>query len=332
MTGAFSSSNSERLSWMNFSATYLSADVPAHIRLLEYPLTSLTYDPQAERLALRIDAAKDENVLVEVPQYLIARHVLVRGQRLLELLTQRSSLYRPFFFLVLSIVDHLSGGASPVQSLARALRENRELLQLDSHLSDDALTGLFGELWTLRLLIEKHGNMAIETWTGARKLPHDFRFGQRELEIKTTRAAIRTHRIHGATQLLPSLGCSLYLISIAVQIAGPGGGQSIPELVDEIRATLSDDTVWSSVFDRRLSECGYSEQHVSKYALRLILRDRPMLIPVNEDFPRLIQPQINALSGDAGARISDVEYTVNVEGLGSSIDAPVSMPILSASI
>ena len=142
-----------------------------------WPPAEIRFDPAPGRITLRIAAAKEEPVPADLPRFVIARFVLLRGKRYLEVIAEQPSLYRPFYFLVLSIVEHLAAGRSPIQGLLEALAENCELLKQATSLSEEALLGLFGELWVLRELVQLHGPVAVKAWTGASKLPHDFRFG-----------------------------------------------------------------------------------------------------------------------------------------------------------
>lgn len=331
MTEVSHSRDASRLSWTNFRDIYLNAGEPARIPILDQPITEITFDPRRGEIRLTVGSTENESLPRRMPRFVLARHVLIDGRRYLEVTTDRPNLYRPFYFLILAIADHLSAGTSPVQSFSAALAENRELLQAETLLSDDALTGLYGELWVLRELIRNHGPRAVSAWTGAHKIPHDFRFGQIELEVKTTRTAVRQHRIHGATQLSPSPGCQLYLISIQAEPTGPGSGNSVPELETDIAALLATSIEERAKFRELLSGCNYFDRDVDSYGLRLTLRNSPMLIPVDRDFPAITQDKVTALLGAAHAsRILQIEYSVNVEGLGEAYDTAESISVLKS--
>jgi hypothetical protein len=247
-----------------------------------------------------------------------ARYVILSGDTFLEISVERPDLRRPFFFLVLAIRDLLFGGTlRPVAALSRALLENRALLTAEEILSDDALLGLFGELWFLDVLIEHNGPAAIQAWTGPQKQPHDFRFGAVEVEVKATRSATRRHTINGLEQLTPSKDCTLFLLSIQGRQTGPGAGSTIPEMVSMIRHKLAIDVGEEERFLQALRDCGYLEQDEPKYELRIALANAPHLIKIDKNFPALTRPGVSSLVGnDHSSRIMDVRYELDVTGMG----------------
>ena len=94
--------------------------------------------------------------------------------------------------------------ADPAPSCIRTLNRWRELLRFDRGplLGPEGLTGLFGELFYLRLILERDPHKRVQVWTGPAGDRHDFRRAELSLEVKTsTSRRGRPLTIHGHTQL-----------------------------------------------------------------------------------------------------------------------------------
>ena len=150
-----------------------------------------------------------------------------------------------------------------------------------------------------------------------------------ELEVKTTRSTERVHRIHGGGQLTPSANAKLYVVSILAEPTGPAAGASVPEMVAEIASLVSQSVEHITLFRKRLGESAYFDADAEKYQLRLVLRDCPTLVPVDVAFPSITADKLRTILAEfAAPRMSRVEYSVNVQGLGRRIDSPESRKIL----
>ena len=104
---------------------------------------------------------------------------------------------------------------SGIKAAERAIGQFRVLLKRSHVMSEDSMVGLWGEMWALIRLLNKYGTGTIDSWKGPDKGVHDFRIGNNELEIKTTRNEERTHIISRLSQLEPSPDMDLYLVSAA---------------------------------------------------------------------------------------------------------------------
>ena len=105
---------------------------------------------------------------------------------------------------------------------------------------DQLERGLIGELWVLNELIDLYGPRFVEYWIGPTHQRHDFRFGDVELEIKTTNSKDRTHTISSVEQLEPTDGSVLYLISILLTSTTKSNSNatSVHDLFFEIQEKL----------------------------------------------------------------------------------------------
>lgn len=310
-------STSERLFWSNFRDTYLSSTAPARIPVLSKPKSEIIAEPEVGRIALRI-WTDEPPISIKTPRAIDARYVLIDRRRALEISTTDRSLYRPFFNLILTVCDGLaSQQSSAAAALEVALADFRQLLANRRVMSEQEIQGLFGELWTLQQLTAVNGARSITAWTGPLRLSHDFRYGNTELEVKTTSSAAQYHRINGITQLTPSVGCSLYLISIQVQETGPGAGKTVPELVESVEASVMSDARQLAEFRDRLAATGYRKEESDYYNTRWAFREQPKAVFIDKDFPCLTQTKLEQIVGlKHVSRISDIEYALDVSGLG----------------
>lgn len=178
-------------------------------------------------------------------------------------------------------------------------------------LGAEAEAGLFGELVVLWEFAKRDPSLALEAWVGPLGGQHDFRWADRALEVKTTRAKEGfTVTIHGLKQLdLPHSDMELRLAGIRL-IADPAG-MSLPELVDELASIL--DT--PALLDR-LDNVGYS--HPSdpvEWSSYLI--DTTAYWRVTSDTPAL---RSSALPVQWETAISGVRYNLDLAALGSPME------------
>lgn len=128
-------------------------------------------------------------------------------------------------------------------------------------LSNQALVGLAGELFTLARLVERlpqRTTQVIEGWFGAIPSSRDLQLEAIGVEIKTTSGPDSTHHIQGLHQIERGLSVDdapethLFLLSIGVEWlpTTTAGGQSIPNLVETILERLEDGMLRDAFIDR----------------------------------------------------------------------------------
>jgi hypothetical protein len=251
----------------------------------------------------------------------------------LEIATTAAHLFPEFHRLSSLFAEELENrDQTIIKSFLKVAERWRELTARRQVLSPEAQLGLLGEVAFLQALVSRLGPAAVVSWTArVADLPerHDFRLDDVDIEVKTTRGAERKHVIHGLTQLSPSAGHSLFLVSLKFEAAGFGGGVSLVERVECLRKAIAKEKNAKAVFEDRLLKANYRDDDAAYYRERLLLADAPMLIPVNDACPRIVAPLLEvALGYDCAARIGrDVSYGVNVEGLGRRLaDAPSDLP------
>jgi hypothetical protein len=198
-----------------------------------------------------------------------------------------------------------------------------DILTGTDELSHEQQVGLFGELATLgSLAAATSPAAAIGSWRGPAGEEHDFGLESCDLEVKTTTSERRTHWIGSPTQLLPTPGRPLLLLSIQVTGAGTGPGAALPELVDSLRAAAGPHRHRLEV---NLQAVGYQDRHAGLYTDRWALRSAPAFHRVDADFPALTPTGLGAATPHA-ERIVDLRYRIDVDGLNAVADPfPVAL-------
>lgn len=156
-------------------------------------------------------------------------------------------------------------------------------------LSLESRRGLFGELYVLRehLLPNLASIDAVHAWTGPGGTDQDFQLANCAIEVKTTkRRSPATVSITSERQL-EDLGTSdLFLTAIVVDERRGGTGESLPDVVTEIRAALTTIGVRSE-FDLSLAQYGYFDHHRERYEEPRYTVVSSDIWRVEEGFPRL---------------------------------------------
>ncbi len=274
----------------------------------------------AERGGTRIGIRIGVPHAVEVPACLVAalelRLMAFDGVPCLELTCRHSDLNRQFYSLVLDVADAIQIlGQSPGNALAAAVAQWEQLLRVRRILTADQQVGLFGELWLLRRLITARGAPALDAWMGPAGEPHDFRWDDLDVEVKTTTQAVRSHVINRLGQLESAPDRRLYILSLLIQPAGGAPGTSLADAVADARARLANPEAIGR-FNLTLTGLGYRDEDEPFYRRAWCMRAAAALVPVDEGCPRLTRPHVDTMLGVVASRIDDVHYRVNLDGLG----------------
>ena len=215
-----------------------------------------------------------------------------------------------------AIVDRVQlKGETLAQAVAQVLTGLSEILASRGGLTLQKQIGLFGELIVLLALADHtDAQQAVQAWRGPDREEHDFGLTTTDLEVKTTSAEKRSHWISGLTQLAPTPGRALYVVSIQLTAPGAGPGATLVELIAAAHA-LPD--VPSQQLDVVLQDAGYHIQHNDLYARRWQFRTKPEFFLVDVGFPALTAQHVFA-SVPKAERIDDVRYRIDLDGLPPS--------------
>jgi hypothetical protein len=314
--------------WEEFKSFLLAEDPTLHV-IDGKPAVSIFLEPGSPRIGLRTQLASGTFITQDPLAEIDIRTVSLSGESLLEISTQNQSLFPYFYSLALSIADHIQvEGVGVARAVQDSLEQWRALLSRASMLSTEEQTGLMGELWMLDRLGRVFGEQALTAWTGPKGQAHDFRIGSQEFEIKTTRSERRIHLIGSLSQLLPSPGKSLFLLSLQFAAAGATGGWSLNDSIVEVRSLFAPLGLASTFEEMLRDRYGVGEDNRTYYRERLQLRSKPYLVPVDDHLPVLRSEDILSIPRSGMERISDVRYRLDVGGLGFPEDSPEFLALL----
>jgi hypothetical protein len=311
-------SSPHHLSWENFKSTvFLRGQQRVH-RVTDSPFIEVVGDGIRNRIGILLEIASDAVVPAEITKFaLITTRILnEKGRVLLEVATSSTSLHRQFYHFAVAVAERVVVEKCPgVEAVGLELQCFSDLLEEKVLLGIERQLGLLGELIFLERLVGKGGVGALDSWLGPLGEPHDFRFQASEFELKTTVSPHRIHTIHGTEQLVPSKGCSLYLVSVLLGPAGAGNGFSLANKVAQLSRECSQVPGRLSQFTAAVEACGFRDTDRGYYTRQFLLR-RPMgLVLVDESFPAITRPTIESALGFLAPRIESLQYDVSVEGL-----------------
>ena len=315
--------------WEAFHRDYVETGIPCAVVVRATPYVTLFLDESAARLGGHFETKGGTAIPTSPLEAVSLGEVMVEGRKCLELSTRSPELYRNFFFMLADVASGIvSDGESPTDSLDRSLRNWNALLRHPEALSDERQIGLFGELWVLRRLIRSMGAAALQAWTGPRRQLHDFRLFSSELEVKTTSGVGRIHTVNGLSQLVPSAGFDLYVVSLQITHAGSGGA-TLEEAVEEIALELRNEPQAERLLFELLMLSGYRPQDAPRYQRRRRLLGPALLVPVVDGCPRITPEAIAAIPPPfAAERVQDVTYRIDLQGLGVPDGHPQFLVVL----
>jgi len=127
---------------------------------------------------------------------------------------------------------------------------------------------------------------AIESWKGCSKNYHDFELNGKVVEVKTTMTK-EPRRVHiNNERQLDDLGSECFYLYVLTLHAMDSGGQTLPDLVNEIRDILKGHSSAENLYEMALKDAGYLDIHVSSYNTGYIQK-RQEIFEVKEGFPRI---------------------------------------------
>jgi hypothetical protein len=318
----------ERPTWEEMGA-YLESAAPVLVRLRGEPTVDFFLDSLGSRFGLRVHGSTTSQDLVSDSPLvaLEVSSVLLEDGPTLEIATSVHDLYPHFFAFALSVADRIQVDHLPAETaLRRSLRDWRTLFEQLSLLAPERQLGLLGELWLLDRLMDIHGLKALDAWTGPRGEAHDFRIDSSEFEVKTTSGEHRIHQISSDSQLTPSPGRDLFVLSLQFAAGGPGD-LSLRGAIEALRKRL---TSSATIHFEEVLEDAFQlpPASLAHYSNRLTLRTRPYLVAVGKSFPRITRADVLSIAGRAMSRISDVRYRVDLDGLGWEDGTPEFLAVL----
>lgn len=306
------------LTWENFKNTVI---VPRQQRvhsITSSPIIQIYSDGISRKIGIWIEIPS--NVLIPAEYHGLAfikiQKIYKDEKMFLEVSTDSELLYRQFYYFSIAVAESvIVEKNTPTQAVGKELNCFTELFESVPVLGIERQIGLLGELIFLQYLIEKYGEIALDSWIGSMGEPHDFRINNREFEVKTTSKTKRVHTINGENQLTPSNGCSLYLVSIMLGPPGSGDGRSLADQVNYLLERLVSNNTGKIKFQSALQSLGYKNTDNIHYFRKFILRSPIALVPIDEFFPAITKPFVHKMLGEKSSRLEAFQYDVNIEGL-----------------
>ncbi|MDR1007326.1 MAG: PD-(D/E)XK motif protein [Campylobacteraceae bacterium] len=159
--------------------------------------------------------------------------------------------------------------------------------------------GLYGELHFLKKFLEKQDTIyALNSWVGADRELRDFQYDSWALEVKTT--AGNNHQkvnISSERQLDETLLENLFLFHLSVETAKKNG-ESLNAKVNAIREFLQSNLLALNVFNNKLLNAGYFENHKHLYEERCYQIRYENYYKIKDKFPRIKESEIRNGVGD----------------------------------
>lgn len=300
---------------------YLSADVPTLVPIDGYPPAALSISPRDETVALRVQTPASDLPDLTNYEHFDASHGSYDGVPWSEVRVSGRELLLDAYPLLCLIADRVQLEEQGFRSAVTAvLGSFKELLRGLGRLSDQEEVGLFGELLVLQRLSKSIGvDSAVVAWRGAELEEHDFGLELIDVEVKTTVAEDRRHRVSTLSQLEPTEGRELFLVSVQLTTAGLGGS-TLPDVVERIRSGVENASTRDK-FEALLASAGYLDAHASVYTRRFRLRTAPLAFVVAGDFPSITRPRLLA-AGVAVERVHTVTYVIDLDGVPPTASRP----------
>ena len=209
--------------------------------------------------------------------------------------------------LIQSVI-YLKTEQQVIRAVVNQLAKWKTLFELSSAtgLTTAEQQGLYGELHFLQKFLSKTNSSfcdVLHTWAGVDKALRDFQGSNWALEVKTTSTNNpQKVTINGERQLDDTLLENLFLFHLSVEVSN-GNGKTLPQKVAEIREIFENDIPALSVFDAKLFEAGYFDQHEPFYKDRFYKVRNENFYKIENNFPRIRENELR--NG-----VSDVRYSI----------------------
>lgn len=212
---------------------------------------------------------------------------------LLEL--QQNEAVDVFSVFVARVCEELDGITKPelaVKAVITLIEKWKEFFAGGSDiLSDERLTGLYGELYILQYFSTSGVDVgkAIKAWTGSKKTSQDYEFGSVAVEVKST-AAVDASKVNITnSRQLDDTGLEHLFLSHVLLDARQGEENTLSKLIDSIRQSIQKYSPETSLdFEEKLLAAGYQDKHAEQYSNRTYSERELVFYNVIEGFPRLL--------------------------------------------
>jgi len=287
--------------------------------------TNLSYD--GSRLSVIVALAADEKPegLPALPQAL--NFTADPQQRRLTITCEDRELQKYFYTYIGQALELMhTHGAKSVAAFKEAWLRLGELLEQDTILSKEKQLGLIGELTLLEKLASLPAvgwSRALDAWHQSAGAEHDFALELRDIEVKSTSKEVREHVIGSLNQLRESPPRELFVVSFQFSSAPAHvkGSVTLRDKVAGVQQALAGNGELTNRLEARLTRAGWRPNHTPHYTARFVERAAPLLIKVDDSFPRIVPDTLKLIPPDQLTRIASVIYSVDVSGMGTELNA-----------
>jgi hypothetical protein len=293
--------------------------VPVAIPIAGAPALRVLIDPPNSRITLRAPVSPETQAPASTWSHISVRTVVEGGVRYLEISTTDEHLVADGYAMLTAVADRTQlDGLEPVAAFEQTIATWQSILAMRARMSLEKEIGLFGELLVAGAVLATTSIQG-RSWLGGLREEHDFGFDDVNIEVKTTSGERRQHWIHGLGQMVSTGDSPLWMLSVQITRAGPGQGQTLPELIDAVlEMKTGSDRIQ---FEQDLAAAGWREDQRDLLAERWRLRTTPLALRVDDDFPRLT-PELLAKAGIDLAPLRQVAYEIDVTGRAPSAAQP----------
>ena len=193
-------------------------------------------------------------------------------------------------------------------------------------LSDERQRGMVGELLVLETLLlpRLDGLAAVLAWVGPDPSHQDFIHGATAIEVKTSLAKRHARIVVASEKQLDERPHGALVLAHLHFDESASLGESLPEVVGRLRATLATDSAASRQFDDRLLLGGYFDVHSPLYLPNRWRLSSARYFHVQGDFPRLT-------GANLPLGVGDIRYSIIADDLGpfeiSAEDAAILLEV-----
>lgn len=210
---------------------------------------------------------------------------------------------------IANTIQSISTEREAVKLVISQMRKWQDLFskKMKNTLSIQEQQGLFGELLFLQKLICFPMDIvrSVMSWVGPNMAPQDFQNESWAVEVKTITANKYPNvSINGELQLDETPIDKLFLYNLVVENV-PVDGKNLPELIGELRDSLSQDNNALNLFENKLIYYGYFDIDADDYKDRCYQIRKENYYVVQGEFPRIKKDDL--LLG-----VSDVKYSITL--------------------
>lgn len=194
--------------------------------------------------------------------------------------------------------------------------------QIHQILSEEAETGLAGELLMLTLLVDAGAAAAtaVDAWQGPLDGLQDFIFRRGAVEVKASiTSATFPATISSLEQLDDTLVHPLFIAAIRLMLAADGS--TLPEIAAKAREAVGTDPTVLTTFDARLIHAGLLPSHGTAYTRRFV-HTQTRLFRVSGSIPRITRATV-------ASAIRKARYELDLDLINApSVDLPTVISLL----